>query len=86
MKDRAARDKEDGAKAGRLEKTTIPLSLLQLTLPPQPLPPAGAPDAQPLSVSIAPATVTMAAAPQSIQAAIVVVGSMEQVGQLVSKV
>ncbi|XP_014833742.1 PREDICTED: myc-associated zinc finger protein [Poecilia mexicana] len=87
MKDRAARDKEDGAKAGRLEKTTIPLSLLQLTLPAQPLPPAGAPDAlaplagqdaQPLSVSIAPATVTMAAPPQPIQAAIVVVGSMEQ--------
>ncbi|KAM4717131.1 myc-associated zinc finger protein [Anableps anableps] len=92
MKDRAARDKDDGIKAGRLEKTTIPLSLLQLTLPPQPLPPApaGAPDAlpppgplanqdaQPLSVSIAPATVTMAAPPQPIQAAIVVVGSMEQ--------
>uniref|UniRef100_A0A3B5M593 C2H2-type domain-containing protein n=1 Tax=Xiphophorus couchianus TaxID=32473 RepID=A0A3B5M593_9TELE len=85
MKDRTARDKEDGAKAGRLEKTTIPLSLLQLTLPPQPLPPAGAPDAQPLSVSVAPATVTVASPPQPIQAAIVVVGSMEQVGQPVSK-
>ncbi|MEQ2157764.1 hypothetical protein GOODEAATRI_005183 [Goodea atripinnis] len=96
MKDRAAREKEDGAKAGRLEKQTIPLSLLQLTLPPQPPPPAftgpdtlsqsgplANQDAQPVSVSIAPATVTMAAPPQPIQAAIVVVGSMDQVGLLV---
>ncbi|MED6267912.1 hypothetical protein CHARACLAT_016906 [Characodon lateralis] len=91
MKDRAAREKEDGAKAGRLEKQTVPLSLLQLTLPPQPPPPAftgpdalsqsgplANQDAQPVSVSIAPATVTMAAPPQPIQAAIVVVGSMDQ--------
>ncbi|KAK5618789.1 hypothetical protein CRENBAI_011682 [Crenichthys baileyi] len=92
MKDRAAREKEDGAKAARLEKQTIPLSLLQLTLPPQPLAPASTgpdtlsqsgplanQDAQPVSVSIAPPTVTIAAPPQPIQAAIVVVGSMDQV-------
>ncbi|XP_056256428.1 myc-associated zinc finger protein isoform X2 [Seriola aureovittata] len=39
MKDRAAREKEDGAKGARLEKQTVPLSLLHLTLPPQPPPP-----------------------------------------------
>ncbi|XP_069021374.1 myc-associated zinc finger protein isoform X2 [Embiotoca jacksoni] len=107
MKDRAAREKEDAAKGGRVEKQTVPLSLLHLTLPPpqqqqqqqqqqQPLPPpaavvvSAAPDAlpqpgqhanqqsQPVSVSIAPATVTMAAPPQPIQAAVVVIGSMEQ--------
>ncbi|KAM4536063.1 myc-associated zinc finger protein [Fundulus diaphanus] len=88
MKDRAAREKEDSAKAARLEKQTIPLSLLQLTLPPQPPAGTGAPDGLPqpgppahqdgVPVSIAPATVSMAAAPQPIQAAIVVVGSMEQ--------
>lgn len=78
---------------GRVEKQMVPLSLLQLTLPTQPPPiPTAAPDtlpqpgphanqeSQPVSVSIAPATVTMAAAPQPIQAAVVVVGSMEQVG------
>lgn len=94
MKDRAARDKEDAAKVGRLEKQTIPLSLLQLTLPPQAPPPAQviAPETlpqplqltnqegQPIAVSIAPATVTLAAPPQPIQAAVVVVGSVEQVG------
>ncbi|XP_071321452.1 myc-associated zinc finger protein isoform X2 [Trachinotus anak] len=93
MKDRAAREKEDGAKGARLEKQTVPLSLLHLTLPPQPPPPpppATGPETlpqpgqhvnretQPVSVSIAPATVTMAAQPQPIQAAVVVVGSMEQ--------
>uniref|UniRef100_A0AAX7STG9 Myc-associated zinc finger protein n=1 Tax=Astatotilapia calliptera TaxID=8154 RepID=A0AAX7STG9_ASTCA len=93
MKDRAAREKEDGAKAGRVEKQTVPLSLLHLALPPQqPPPPPAAPgqetlpqpgqhvnqEGQPVSVSIAPATVTMAAPPQPIQAAVVVVGSMEQ--------
>uniref|UniRef100_A0A1A8EU77 Myc-associated zinc finger protein n=3 Tax=Nothobranchius korthausae TaxID=1143690 RepID=A0A1A8EU77_9TELE len=91
MKNRAATEKEDGGKGGRLEKQSIPLSLLQLTLPPQPLPTA-TPDTlvqpvqltnqegQPVTVSIAPATVTMAAQPQPIQAAVVVVGSVEQVG------
>lgn len=100
MKDRIAREKEDGGK-GRMEKQTVPLSLLHLTLPPQPptssLPPPAAqtaPDTLPqpgqhasqesqsISVSIAPATVTMAAPQQPIQAAVVVVGSIEQVGFL----
>uniref|UniRef100_A0A672YQ29 Si:ch211-166g5.4 n=1 Tax=Sphaeramia orbicularis TaxID=375764 RepID=A0A672YQ29_9TELE len=39
MKDRAAREKEDGGKGPRVEKQTVPLSLLHLTLPPQPAPP-----------------------------------------------
>ncbi|XP_059204645.1 myc-associated zinc finger protein [Centropristis striata] len=88
MKDRAAREKEDGGK-----KQTVPLSLLHLTLPLQPAAPPPPPPAtdvlpppaqlasqesQPVSVSIAPATVTMAAPPQPIQAAVVVVGNMEQ--------
>lgn len=83
------RDKEDAAK-GRLEKQTIPLSLLQLALPPQAPPPVTLEtltqplqltnqEGQPISVSIAPATVTLAP-PQPIQAAVVVVGSVEQVG------
>lgn len=93
IKDRASREKEDAGKVGRVEKQMVPLSLLQLTLPTQPPPiPTAAPDtlpqpdphanqeSQPVSVSIAPATVTMAAVPQPIQAAVVVVGSMEQVG------
>ncbi|CAK6984574.1 myc-associated zinc finger protein-like [Scomber scombrus] len=92
MKDRAAREKEDGSKGGRAEKQTVPLSLLHLTLPQPPPPAAAAPDALPqpgrhandqesqsvVSVSIAPATVTMAAPVQPIPAAVVVVGSMEQ--------
>ncbi|XP_047428516.1 myc-associated zinc finger protein isoform X2 [Mugil cephalus] len=45
MKDRAAREKEDGAKGGRVEKQTVPLSLLHLTLPPQPQPPPPPPAA-----------------------------------------
>lgn len=88
MKDRAVRDKEDAAKGGRLEKQSIPLSLLQLALPPQAPPPVNLEaltqplqltnqEGQPISVSIAPATVTLAL-PESIQA--VVVGSVEQVG------
>lgn len=99
MKDRAAREKEDAAKVTRVEKQTVPLSLLQLTLPAQPpaanttattiaaeaLPQPGQlgsqQELQPVSVSITPATVTMAAVPQPIQAAVVVVGSMEQVGK-----
>lgn len=95
MKDRAAREKEDAAKVTRVEKQTVPLSLLQLTLPAQPpatttiaaeaLPQHGQlgsqQELQPVSVSITPATVTMAAVPQPIQAAVVVVGSMEQVGK-----
>ncbi|XP_029284086.1 LOW QUALITY PROTEIN: myc-associated zinc finger protein-like, partial [Cottoperca gobio] len=96
MKDRAAREKEDGGRpgAGRGEKQTVPLSLLHLTLPPQ-QPPSLPHDAVsetlpqhgqrhaiqeglPVSVSIAQATVTMAAPPQPVQAAVVVVGSLEQ--------
>lgn len=91
MKDRASREKEEAGKVGRVEKQMVPLSLLQLTLPTQPTPTAvpetlpqpgqhANQESQPVSVSIAPATVTMAAAPQPIQAAVVVVGSMEQVG------
>ncbi|CAL8301607.1 unnamed protein product [Merluccius merluccius] len=68
MKDRVAR-----------EKAAVPLSLLHLTLPPpapavtEPLPqpaPRSNQDAQPLAVSITPATITMAASPQPIQAAL----------------
>ncbi|KAM6905014.1 myc-associated zinc finger protein [Xenentodon cancila] len=88
MKDRAAREKEEAGKGGRLEKQTIPLSLLQLTLPSQPgptatpetLPQPGqltSPEGHPVSVSITPATVTLAAPSQPIQA-VVVVGSIEQ--------
>lgn len=94
MKDRAAREKEDGGKGGRVEKQTVPLSLLHLTLPSQPPPTVAAPETLPqpgqhanqesqqVSVSITPATVTMVAPPQPIPAAVVVVGSMEQVGLL----
>ncbi|XP_037332522.2 myc-associated zinc finger protein-like [Pungitius pungitius] len=85
MKDRAAREKEDGVKGGG--RQAVPLSLLHLTLPPPPPPPPAAPqtltqhgnqEGRQVSVSIAPATVTMAAPPQPIQAAVVVVGSVEQ--------
>lgn len=89
MKDRATREKEDAAKVARVEKQMVPLSLLQLTLPTQPPPTATAAtvetlpqpgqlanqEGQAVSVSITPAV-----APQPIQAAVVVVGSMEQVG------
>ncbi|CAF90496.1 unnamed protein product [Tetraodon nigroviridis] len=86
MKDRAAREKEEAAKATRAEKQTVPLSLLQLAQPaavaaealPQPGQLGSQQELQAVSVSIAPATVTMAAVPQPIQAAVVVVGSMEQ--------
>lgn len=92
MKDRAAREKEDAAKVTRVEKQTVPLSLLQLAQPtstptiatealPQPGQLGSQQELQAVSVSIAPATVTMAAVPQPIQAAVVVVGSMEQVGK-----
>uniref|UniRef100_A0A4W5PGB3 MYC-associated zinc finger protein a (purine-binding transcription factor) n=1 Tax=Hucho hucho TaxID=62062 RepID=A0A4W5PGB3_9TELE len=73
MKDRAAREREDGSKGRGLQ--TIPLSLLHLSLPshpplaeslPQPSP-LGNQEGQPVAVSIAPATVTMAA-PQVLQA------------------
>ncbi|XP_054615691.1 myc-associated zinc finger protein [Dunckerocampus dactyliophorus] len=86
MKDRA-RDKEEGGRV--VQKQTVPLSLLQLTLPPQHPPPLpapaspAAPDSLPqpgqsVSVSIAPVGMSVAMAPQPIQAAVVVVGSVEQ--------
>ncbi|XP_046895136.1 myc-associated zinc finger protein isoform X1 [Hypomesus transpacificus] len=87
MKDRATRETEEGGKGGggRVERQTVPLSLLHLSLPPPPPPPQPEPLPQPTplnnqdseTVSIATATVTMAAA-QAIQTAVVVVGSMEQ--------
>lgn len=100
MKDRSTREKEGGAKGARVEKQTIPLSLLQLTLPTQPPPPSSTTpsatavdtipqpslhtdqESQPISVSITQATVTMAAAALPVQAAIVEVGSVEQVEQV----
>lgn len=88
MKDRATREKEDAAKVARVEKQMVPLSLLQLTLPTQPPPTATTATAETLpqpgqlanpsqAVSV---SITPAVAPQPIQAAVVVVGSMEQVG------
>ncbi|XP_061605287.1 myc-associated zinc finger protein-like [Phyllopteryx taeniolatus] len=89
MKDRAAREKEEaGGKA--LPKQSIPLSLLQLALPPQQQQPpeTASPDAldalpqpgQQVSVSIAPVTITMAMpAPQPVQSStVVVVSAVEQ--------
>ncbi|KAM8825414.1 myc-associated zinc finger protein isoform 1-T1 [Synchiropus picturatus] len=86
MKDRVSREKDEGIK---VEKQMVPLSLLQLTLPPQTAPPPNGQDGLPqsgqltghdqvISVSITPATVTMAAPAQPLQAAVVVVGSLEQ--------
>lgn len=85
MKDRAARERDEGLKP-RPEKQTVPLSLLQLTLPTHAQAPPTVSVAMdtvsvslaPATVSIAPATVSMAAPPQPLQAAVVVVGSMEQ--------
>ncbi|CDQ70922.1 unnamed protein product [Oncorhynchus mykiss] len=84
MKDRAAREREDESKGGG-GRQTIPLSLLHLSLPSHPPPaeslpqpsPLGNQEGQPVAVSIAPATVTMAA-PQVLQAAVVVAGTMVQ--------
>ncbi|XP_055009108.1 myc-associated zinc finger protein-like [Boleophthalmus pectinirostris] len=83
MKDRAAREKDDGVKG---HKQTVPLSLLQLTLPSHTQAPPTVSVAMdtvsvsiaPATVSIAPATVSMAVPPQPIQAAVVVVGSVDQ--------
>ncbi|KAK6311368.1 hypothetical protein J4Q44_G00170320 [Coregonus suidteri] len=63
MKDRAAREREDGSNGGGESL-------------PQPSP-LGNQEGQPVAVSIAPATVTMAA-PQVLQAAVVVAGTMVQ--------
>lgn len=89
MKDRAAREKVDAGKAGqRVERQTIPLSLLQLSIP-TPITVATDPMIHPtpisnqqvetVAVSITPATVAMTAA-QPLPAAVVVTGTMVQVG------
>ncbi|XP_056263051.1 myc-associated zinc finger protein-like [Pseudoliparis swirei] len=87
MKDRAAREKEDGGRGGRVEKQTVPLSLLHLALPPPPSPAAPEPrpqhanqEGQLRSVSVALGNAVTAAAPPPTQAAavVVVVGSVEQ--------
>lgn len=89
MKDRAAREKVDGGKAGaRLERQTIPLSLLQLSIPAS-IPTAVDPMVHPspicnqqvetVAVSIAPATVAMTVN-QTLPTAVVVTGTMVQVG------
>ncbi len=89
MKDRAAREKIDGCNAGaRVERQTIPLSLLQLSIPAS-MPTMIDPMAQPspissqqletVAVSIAPATVTMTVN-QPLPTAVVVTGTMVQVG------
>uniref|UniRef100_A0A8C1U640 MYC-associated zinc finger protein a (purine-binding transcription factor) n=2 Tax=Cyprinus carpio TaxID=7962 RepID=A0A8C1U640_CYPCA len=88
MKDRAAREKIDGAKAGAgVERQTIPLSLLQLSIPAS-IPTAVDPMAQPspisnqqvetVAVSISPATVAMTVN-QPLPTAVVVTGTMVQV-------
>ncbi|KAK6300063.1 hypothetical protein J4Q44_G00300960 [Coregonus suidteri] len=86
MKDRATIEREDGSKGGGGGgRQTIPLSLLHFSLPFHPPPaeslpqpsPLGNQEGQPVAVSIAPATVTMAV-PQVLQAAVVVSGTMVQ--------
>ncbi|XP_053470059.1 vascular endothelial zinc finger 1 isoform X3 [Ictalurus furcatus] len=89
MKDRAAREKVDAGKAGqRVERQTIPLSLLQLSIPApitvatDPMihpPPISNQQVETVAVSITPATVAMTAA-QPLPAAVVVTGTMVQVG------
>uniref|UniRef100_A0A673HF79 MYC-associated zinc finger protein a (purine-binding transcription factor) n=1 Tax=Sinocyclocheilus rhinocerous TaxID=307959 RepID=A0A673HF79_9TELE len=92
MKDRAAREKIDGSKAGaRVERQTIPLSLLQLSIPAS-IPTAFDPMAQPspisnqqletVAVSIAPATVAMTVT-HPLPTAVVVTGTMVQVGLVI---
>ncbi|KAG5831991.1 hypothetical protein ANANG_G00286380 [Anguilla anguilla] len=86
MKDRAAREREEGVKEGRAERQTVPLSLLHLSVPP-PLPPPqesvphppslGGQESQSVAVSIATATVTMAI-PPPLPTAVVVAGAMVQ--------
>ncbi len=89
MKDRAAREKIDGSKAGaRVERQTIPLSLLQLSIPAS-IPTVIDPMAHPspisnqqfetVALSIAPATVAMTVN-QPLPTAVVVTGTMVQVG------
>lgn len=89
MKDRAAREKVDAGKAGqRVERQSIPLSLLQLSIPApitvatDPMihpPPISNQQVETVAVSITPATVAMTAA-QPLPAAVVVTGTMVQIG------
>lgn len=87
MKDRAAKEKIDGGKAGaRVERQTIPLSLLQLSIPasistavdamghPSPITNQ---QVETVAVSIAPATVSMTMN-QPLPTAVVVTGTMVQ--------
>lgn len=89
MKDRAAREKVDGTKTGaRMDRQTIPLSLLQLSIP-TPITVTTDPMTHPtalsnqqmetVAVSITPATGAMTTT-QSLPAAVVVTGTMVQVG------
>ncbi|KAG9264452.1 vascular endothelial zinc finger 1 [Astyanax mexicanus] len=87
MKDRAAREKDGGKPGTRVERQTIPLSLLHLSIPAT-IPTATDPMTHPqpaitnqqvetVAVSITPATVAMTA-PQPLSAAVVVTGTMVQ--------
>ncbi|XP_066498893.1 myc-associated zinc finger protein [Hoplias malabaricus] len=87
MKDRVAREKDGAKMATRVERQTIPLSLLHLSIPAT-VPTAADPMSLPQStitsqqvetvaVSITPATVAMTA-PQPLPAAVVVTGTMVQ--------
>ncbi|KAL4658352.1 myc-associated zinc finger protein [Arapaima gigas] len=87
MKERVPREREESAKdvagGGRVENTTVPLSLLHLSVThpipePGPHPPAlGNQDVESTAVSIAAASVTMTASP-ALSSADVVAGAMAQ--------
>ncbi|TRY96490.1 hypothetical protein DNTS_031540 [Danionella cerebrum] len=93
MKDRAAKEKVEGQKDGaRVERQTIPLSLLQLSLPAS-IPttidamahatPITSQQLETVAVSITPATVAMTVN-QALPTAVVVTGTMVQVGLIFS--
>ncbi|XP_036408433.1 myc-associated zinc finger protein-like [Megalops cyprinoides] len=91
MKDRAAREREEGLKGGtagggRVERQTVPLSLLHLSVPPaDPAPPESVPhppalgnqEIESAAVSITTATVALAV-PPALPATVVVAGAMIQ--------
>ncbi|KAG7459884.1 hypothetical protein MATL_G00215350 [Megalops atlanticus] len=91
MKDRAAREREEGLKegtvgGGRVERQTVPLSLLHLSVPPaDPTPPESVPhpptlgnqEIESAAVSITTATVALAV-PPALPATVVVAGAMIQ--------
>ncbi|KAJ8402600.1 hypothetical protein AAFF_G00366830 [Aldrovandia affinis] len=90
MKDRATREREEGFKetagGGRVERQTVPLSLLHLSIPPPlPSPPESVPhppslgnqEIESVAVSITAATIAMAV-PPPLPAAVVVAGAMVQ--------